>query len=139
MILGWREFFQTRLFGRRHEFVSADARRFSNDPRMYEMLDSTKSTPALNISSPDRVLSPGQAHPLRSSPMTPELDMKQDYFGRKHSGRVATSATPMSPVPTSQYISPTSPNIFVPREWDPRATQARPYYAPGTAISKDYS
>jgi len=140
MVLGWRDLFRSKLLKRRHEFVSADAEHFSNDPRTYEMLDSAKTTTALNISSPDRVLSPGQAHPLRSSPMTPEPDPKyQDsYFTRKTSVRINDNiVSPETPAPA--YYSPDSPHMFSQRQWDPRATQARPNYAPGTALSKDYT
>ncbi|KAK5940852.1 hypothetical protein PMZ80_007269 [Knufia obscura] len=140
MVLGWRDLFRSKILKRRHEFVSADAGHFSNDPRTYEMLDSTKTTPALNISSPDRVLSPGQAHPLRSSPMTPEPDAKlhDSYFPRKTSVRINDHiVSPETPAPA--YYSPESPRFFPSRAWDARTTQARPNYLPGTAVSKDYT
>jgi len=143
MVLGWRDLIRTKLMKHRHEFVSADARRFSNDPRTYEMLDSAKSTPALNLSSPDPVLSPPPTHPLRSSPRTPEPETKQqDYYpSTKNSERIGITSrdmTPTSPAPAYIFASPTSPGMFTPRDWDPRMTQARPIFAPGTAISKDY-
>ncbi|KAK5072591.1 hypothetical protein LTR64_004934 [Lithohypha guttulata] len=140
MVLGWRDLVKSKIFRRRHEFVSADARGISNDTRTYEMLDSAKTTPALNISSPDRVSSPSQAHPLRSSPMTPEPDAKQhyDYFNNKNLTRVNDDFSPQTPAPAYSY-SPSTPRMFSPREWDHRATQARPSYLPGTAVSKDYT
>ena len=139
MVLGWRDLFRSKILQRRHEFVSVDARRLSNDPRTYEMLDTAKTVPALNISTPDRVLSPGQAHPLRSSPMTPEPDARhQDYFISKNTIGAADNLSPETPAPAYTY-SPNSPSMFSPREWDHRATQARPNYPPGIAISKDYT
>lgn len=142
MVLGWRDFFKTKVLQRRHEFISADARHFNPDTRTYEMLDSAKTTPALNISSPDRVLSLGQAHPLRSSPMTPEPDYKEDsYFNRKTSVRVNDSNSPQTPAAAYTFPSPSpnSPGVYSPREWDRRATQASSIYGPGTAITKDYT
>ena len=138
MILGWRDLIRSKLFSRRHEFVSVDAKRGTNDPRTYEMLDSAKNASGLNISTPDRILSPGQSHPLRSSPMTPEPDAKEhDYFANKAVYRSSDMISPQTPAPA--YSSPRSPNPYIGREWDPRATQARPAYLPGTAMSKDYS
>lgn len=139
MILGWRDMLKSKILRTRHEFVSADARRFSNDPRTYEMLDSTNSAAALKISSPDRVLSPGQAHPLRSSPMTPEPDFKHEdlYFDRQTSVRVNDNISPQTPVPAYSYSSNT-PAVYT-RDWDARATHARSNYPPGTAMSKDYT
>jgi hypothetical protein len=43
MVLGWVDLFKRKLL-KKSEFVSADARRFSNDPRTYEML-SGKANP----------------------------------------------------------------------------------------------
>lgn len=144
MVLGWRDLIKTKVLQRRHEFVSADARNFTNDARTYEMLDSAKTTPALNISSPDRVLSPeqGQAHPLRSSPMTPEPDVKEEsYFDPKFSARVRDNNSPQTPAPAYTFPSPSpsSPGIFSPREWDYRTNQTSSLYGPGTAIFKDHT
>ena len=141
MVLGWRDLIKSKLFSRRHEFVSADARRPSNDPRTYEMLDSAKDSSGLNISTPDRILSPGQAHPLRSSPMTPDPDsVEQDgYFVTKSAYRFSGTVSPQTPAPAYTSYSPGTPKMFSPREWDHRTTQARSNYPPGTAMSKDYS
>lgn len=142
MVLGWRDFIQTKVFKRRHEFVSADARQFTNDPRTYEMLDSAKATSALNITCPDRVLSPGQAHPLRSSPMTPEPDVKDDsYFNTKPTMQIHHTLSPQTPAPaySFQSPSPSTPGVISP-SWDHRAIQASSFYGPpGTALSKDYT
>lgn len=144
MVLGWRDFFKTKVLQRRHEFVSADARNFNPDSRTYEMLDSAKATPALNISSPDRVLSLGQAHPLRSSPMTPEPDYKEDsYFNRKTSTsvRIHDSNSPQTPAAAYTFPSPSpnSPGARSPQEWDRRPTHAISIYGPGDTISKEYT
>ena len=106
MITGWREFFSSK-FQRKNEFVSADARRFSDDPRTYELLSG--NNPGLNIKSPDRAY----ASPLARSPYTPgQLDSKQDYF---NSARVYNN-----PVTSFSYPQPPSQN----RDWDPISTHA---------------
>lgn len=142
MVLGWRDFFMTKVLRQRHEFVSVDARNFSTDARTYEMLDSAKATTALNITSPDRVLSPGQAHPLRSSPMTPEPDMKEDsYFNSKNMMQMHDSLSPQTPAPAYRSPSPTpsTPRMGSPRVWDLQATGPTTSRSLGIAISKDYT
>lgn len=55
MVLGWRDWFRKR-FHRQQEFVSIDARRFSNNaPRAYEMLQSPDQA---GTKSPERVSTP---------------------------------------------------------------------------------
>lgn len=129
MILGWQDFIKTKLMPR-HEFVSADARRLSNDPRTYEMLGS-KGTPHLNIQSPDRAaLSPNS---MKSTPFSPQEEQKADYFGKATPTRAYVS-------PISSYSSPRPPSVSQAREWDPRSTHARggpSATLPGVALSKD--
>lgn len=129
MILGWKDFIKTKLMPH-HEFVSADARRFSNDPRTYEML-SSRSTPNLNIRSPDRaVTSPSS---IKSTTFSPQEDQKADYFGKATRAYVS---------PVSSYSSPRPPSVSQTREWDPRSTHARggpTATLPGVALSKDFS
>ena len=105
MARGWAEFFRTRLF-RKNEFVSADARRLSNDPRTYEMLSGT--TPQLNIKTPDRAW---------TSPQTRGFDMvdtKEGYY----------TATRTYVTPISSFSLPRPPTQQ--KDWDPRATHAQP-------------
>jgi hypothetical protein len=127
MILGWQDFVKTKLMPR-HEFVSADARRLSNDPRTYEMLNS-KGTPNLNIKSPDRVaMSPSS---MKNTPFSPEEQQEADYFGKATRAYVS---------PISSYSSPRPPSVSQGREWDPRSTHARggpSATLPGVALSKD--
>lgn len=127
MILGWQDFIKTKLMPR-HEFVSADARRLSNDPRTYEML-SSKSTPNLNIKPPDRaVMSPGS---MKSGPFSPQDEQRADYFGKATRAYVS---------PVSSYSSPRPPSLSQSREWDPRSTHAKggpTATLPGVALSKD--
>jgi hypothetical protein len=123
MVLGWIDLYKRRLMYR-HEFVSADARRLSNDPRTYEMLD---STPQPNLKSPDAaVMSPLSSH---STPFSPEGDSKDDYFAR------STKAY-LSPV---QSFSTPRPPSSARREWDPRATHARGLAYPGAELSKNFA
>ena len=123
MVLGWIDLFKRRWVYR-HEFVSADARRLSNDPRTYEMLI---STPNPNLKSPDAaVMSPLSSH---STPFSPDADSKNDYFGR-------TARAYLSP---AQSFSTPRPPSSSRREWDPRATQARGPAYPGAELSKNFS
>lgn len=92
MIDGWSEVIRSRL-RRKNEFVSADARHLSNDPRTYEMLSGTG--PQLNIRSPDRALSPNP-RPMAS----PEPDPKQDYF--------RSARTYVNPISSYSYPRPPS-------------------------------
>ncbi|EXJ56654.1 hypothetical protein A1O7_06998 [Cladophialophora yegresii CBS 114405] len=105
MTHGWAEFFRTKLF-RKSEFVSADARRLSNDPRTYEMLSA--ATPQLNIQPPDRALSGPRMKEFEHA------DAKQDFY--------ASARTYVTPV--SSFSQPKAPIQH--RDWDPRATHARP-------------
>jgi hypothetical protein len=108
MVEGWRQFVRSK-FQRKNEFVSADARRLSNDPRTYELLSG--NNPGLNIKSPDRVLT----SPLARSPYTPgQLDSKQDYFSP---ARAYTN-------PVSSFSYPQTPSRN--RDWDPMSTHAIP-------------
>ncbi|KIW22884.1 uncharacterized protein PV07_11134 [Cladophialophora immunda] len=114
MALGWAEFFRTKLF-RKSEFVSADARRFSNDPRTYEMLSG--ATPQLNIKTPDRALT----SPRMRTEFSP-TDTKQELYG---SARAYVT-------PVSSYSHPTPPNQH--KDWDPRLTHAKPMDLSGKAV-----
>ncbi|KIX99037.1 uncharacterized protein Z520_05498 [Fonsecaea multimorphosa CBS 102226] len=106
MTHGWAEFFKTKLL-RKSEFVSADARRFSNDPRTYEMLSG--ATPQLNIQTPDRALT----SPRMRTEFSP-TDTKENLYG---SARAYVT-------PVSSYSHPTPPSQH--KDWDPKSTHAKP-------------
>jgi len=129
MIIGWIDLIKTKLI-QRHEFVSADARRLSNDPRTYEML-SSRNPPSLNVKSPDRVVVSPSTTPF--SPPSAE-DQKADYFGKAARAYVS---------PVQSYSAPRPPSVSQNREWDPRATHARGggpgATLPGVAVTKDYT
>ena len=109
MVTGWVEFIQQR-FQRKREFVSVDARRFSNDPRTYEML---KSPPQPDVKEPEPVASPDG---LGSAVMTPNRKGEDlDYFGKE----VQYSSPHLS------FSSPRATAWNVGRDWDPHATHAR--------------
>lgn len=120
MVLGWKDMIQRYLFPN-HEFVSADARRFSNDPRTYELLSGTTN----QLKSPDPVVtSPGA---MRNSPFSPASDSKQDYF--------APARTYVSPI--SSYSVPRPPSAAGPgRDWDPRRSHAKAGVYPGQGYAK---
>lgn len=121
MVLGWVDLIKTRLI-RRSEFVSVDARRYSNDPRTYEMLS---STPQPNIKTPDPlVISPSSMSTPAFSPMDPK---QGDYFGRE-----AKYVRPMTSFSTPRPLSSHNGG----REWDPSATHAQGGTLPGIGIAK---
>ncbi len=95
MVLGWIDLIKRRVASR-HEFVSADARRLSNDPRTYEMLNPTTS-PQTGIRSPE----PAAKSPssLSIGQMSPYVDQKTDYLGReaKYSTPVTSFSSPRPP------------------------------------------
>lgn len=123
MVLGWIDLFKRRLMYP-HEFVSADARRLSNDPRTYEMLSSTSQP---NLKSPDAaVMSPLSSH---STPFSPDADAKNDYFGRQTKAYLSPSQSFSTPRPPSSAR----------REWDSRATHARAVAYPGADLSKNFA
>lgn len=108
MITGWIDILRKR-FTRSREFVSVDARRFSNDPRTYEMLG---AKPQATIpKSPDPLLS----SPAGSSSVTFSPIAKTEYYGAE-----AKYASP-----TLSFSSPRPPSASAMREWDPRSTHAR--------------
>jgi 7 transmembrane receptor (Secretin family) len=133
MITGWIDLIKTKLI-QRHEFVSADARRLSNDPRTYEMISSS-NPPNLNVKSPDRaVMSPSSIKDTTTfSPLSAE-DQKADYFGKAARAYVS---------PVQSYSAPRPPSVSQNTEWDPRATHARggvpAATLPGVAITKDHT
>src|SRR2546421_404059 len=95
MVLGWIDLFKRRWVYR-HEFVSADARRLSNDPRTYEMLTSTLQP---NLKSPDAAaMSPLSPH---STPISPNADSKNDYFGRTTRAYLSPAQSFSTPRPPS--------------------------------------
>lgn len=95
MVLGWIDLIKRRI-ARRHEFVSADARRLSNDPRTYEMLNPITS-PKTGIRSPEPVAMSPSSHSARQ--MSPYADQKIDYFGReaKYSSPSTSFSSPRPP------------------------------------------
>jgi hypothetical protein len=78
MVQGWIDLVKKHV-APKHEFVSADARRLSSDPRTYEMLNSVTS-PQAGIKPPEAVArSPTSPSVAQLSPYN---DQKIDYFGR---------------------------------------------------------
>jgi len=122
MVDGWKEMVRTHLRAP-NEFVSADARRLSKDPRTYEMLGSAAGP---QLKTPERaVISP---YSTTDTSFSPEQDSKTEYFDKPRA----------YVIPISSYSSPRPPSSSAAREWDPRATHARGVTLPGVAISKDY-
>jgi hypothetical protein len=106
MTHGWAEFIRTR-FTKRSEFVSADARQSSHDPRTYEMLSG--AGPQLNVQTPDRALTSPRTRDFEHS------DAKDNYYYNNTRSYVT---------PISSFSQPRRPTQS--RDWDPRATHAGP-------------
>lgn len=109
MVTGWIELIRKR-FSRSNEFVSVDARRYSKDPRTYEML--IGATHGTLPKSPDPLLASPADSSVAFSPIT-----KTEYYGTE--ARYAS--------PTLSFSSPKPPTsaVMAAREWDPRSTHAR--------------
>src|SRR5271156_2711590 len=125
MIMGWIDLFKRRLMYR-HEFVSADARRLSNDPRTYEMLDA-RVAPQPNLKSPEAAVVGSLL--VSSTPLPSYKDSKTDHFG--HAGKKYRS-------PEQSFSTPRPPSVSQAREWDSRTTHARGLAYPGAELSKDF-
>ena len=112
MVLGWVDLIKRRLT-HDHEFVSADARRLSNDPRTYEML-SSPSSPQPMLKPPDNATM--SSHSFRKVNFSPEPDSKSEYFGDGTMGYLS---------PVSNFSSPRPSHALHGREWDSTTTYAR--------------
>ena len=120
-MLGWKDLIQRRLL-KKSEFVSADARRFSADPRTYEMLSGNPNP--LNINPPDRAYNTPSG--MQTTSMSPELDRKDSHYGK---ARAYVS-------PVESYSVPRPPSSGVNKDWDPRMTHARGTMAPAPAYTR---
>ncbi|KAL8703420.1 MAG: hypothetical protein Q9201_003391 [Fulgogasparrea decipioides] len=125
MIPAWIELIRKR-FSRSHDFVSVDAKRFSTDPRHYEMITLPPQT-AYALKSPEAaVTSPsidGETIAVLS-PQTPK-----DYFPR--------DAKYVSPTLSFSTPRPPSSGRHQGREWDPASTHAQPW-SPGVDVSRKF-
>jgi hypothetical protein len=131
MVLGWIDFIK-RKTRRKNEFVSADARSHSTDPRTYEMLSGTPHP--LNISSPDRTYSQKERpfkSPLERNSVSfaTDQDMKQSPTDTCTKSRAYVS-------PVSSYSTPRPPSSGMGREWDPAKTHASSTETPLPTYSK---
>ncbi len=91
MLVGWIDLIR-RPFTKRTDFVSVDARSYSNNPRNYEMITSPPTT-SLMPKTPDPALtSPPPDHkevisPLPYSPTSPSSQYTNDYFNKEVDAR----------------------------------------------------
>lgn len=89
MLVGWIELAR-RPFTKRNDFVSVDARGYSNSPKNYEMITSPPNTSDMSKRSNTVVTKPslshekGQSPPLHSPP-SPSSQYTSDYFGKDES------------------------------------------------------
>ncbi|KAI9828780.1 MAG: hypothetical protein M1832_001885 [Thelocarpon impressellum] len=117
MVTGWGAFLKQR-FQRKREFVSVDARRFSKDPRTYEMLQSPPQSDAkaTEVTSPEPVATPRQdrREARVGFPPTPTRE-NSDYFGQE-----ATYSSPHL-----SFSAPRAPAWKASGDWDATATYAK--------------
>ena|SRR2546429_6147039 len=108
MITGWFGLIKSR-FSRRREFVSVDARRFSNEPRTYEMLSSGQKDA---LKSPESLMTPtpNDSVPVHFSPSKGRDT--NDYFGRD--AQYVDSGKEPSPIPMWTPIDPRGRGSFKP-------------------------
>lgn len=113
MMTAWWDLFRTK-FGSKREFVSLDAKQYSENPRHYEL---TKFTQAPVKSPEPAVMSP-------TSDMDP---YRREYTGTPDQFNKETQREYRSP--SQSFSSPRSPRApsqaTLHVEWDPRSTHAR--------------
>ena len=124
MVLGWVDLVKRKLISR-HEFVSADARRLSQDPRTYEMLSS--GIPQPDLKSPESVVTSPLSY--RSTPFSPEAESKVDYFAQGKKAYISPNS----------YSQPRPPSSGQVRPWDSRLTHARSNAPSGAELSRNFS
>ncbi len=103
MFIGWKDWFakQFRWRGRhQQEFVSIDARRFSSNPRTYEMLqspsmgdkktDSNTTEAPSDLRAPERVFTPGSVSVTSEVHVTETVRVDYDDENEKQQERDAT-------------------------------------------------
>ena len=91
MLIGWANYIR-QLFTKKTDFVSVDARRFSNSPRNYEMIssapprtaDSTIKVPEAVVTSPPSKTEYDGISPLAQSPRSrsSQYTDSADYFSK---------------------------------------------------------
>ena len=137
MILGWKDLFKRKM-KRKNEFVSADARQHSADPRTYEMLSGNAQP--LNIQSPVRTFSGERTSRAYKSPLERNSvsfnidgDIKHDHYDAKgpYDAKVRTYVSPVD-----SYSTPRPPSSGGRREWDPKMTHASSMETPLPTYSK---
>ncbi|KAL2218597.1 hypothetical protein M432DRAFT_377923 [Thermoascus aurantiacus ATCC 26904] len=125
MIVGWIDFIKN-LFIHHNEFVSADARYLSD--RTYEMLSSSASQ---KLKTPEPVVTPS---PSDKSGSTFGFSASKSVEGGDYFGREAKYTSP-----AMSFSTPRPPSSAHNRDWDSRATFARPNPSHGHGYSNSYS
>ncbi|OJJ47039.1 hypothetical protein ASPZODRAFT_1879839 [Penicilliopsis zonata CBS 506.65] len=119
MFVGWAELLRGNVTKHHHEFVSADARNFT-DARSYEMLNSS-GLGSLKTPEPMAVRSP-----------TPGAGAQIGDMKRSSSRNYGYEANYTSP--TMSFSTPRPPSSSQQgREWDPQKTYARSHHTRGSS------
>ncbi|RMZ81210.1 hypothetical protein DV737_g2627, partial [Chaetothyriales sp. CBS 132003] len=111
MILGWIDLFKRNWLRRKHEFVSADARRFSGDPR-YVSSPMASTDPYSTL--PDKAYSPPLNIPptLTWQSTLPPKSSGLDAKDRSDGGQARVYVTPVD-----SYSVPRPTSEFGPTDW----------------------
>ena len=91
MLIGWVDLIRRPFAKRPTDFISVDARRFSNNPKNYEMItsppsrsDNTPKVPEPAVTSPPLVQDKEDGlSPLGASPRSPSGRYESDYFSKE--------------------------------------------------------
>ena len=84
MLIAWMDVLRAPFRKPRTDFVSVDARRFSGDPKQYEMIMSPPSRPYSTPKEPEAVVTspplPDEKTAFSSLPQSPSSRYEEDYF-----------------------------------------------------------
>ncbi|KAL8840327.1 MAG: hypothetical protein Q9170_001342 [Blastenia crenularia] len=116
MITAWIELLR-KNFTRSHDFVSVDAKRFSAEPRHYEMISSPPHTAYTALKIPEAAVTSPSIGGDTIAVLSPENH--QDYFPK--------DAKYVSPTMSFSTPRPPSSGRHQGREWDPASTYAQPF------------
>lgn len=86
MLIGWVDFLRSPFRKQRTDFVSVDARRFSGEPKHYEMIMSPQSQGYNIPQQPEAAVTPplgNEKEGLAAIPQSPTSQYSQDYFSKE--------------------------------------------------------
>ncbi len=139
MLLGWVDLVRRPLTKKRNDFVSVDARRFSADPKNYELITSPPPQPYETLKAPEPVvISPPVERdglsPLPQSPRSPSSQFNEGYYDKDTSVDKETKAYS---VPKLSFSTPRPPSAG--RTFSRDCGASRPLSPPSRTPSRSFS